>query len=35
MESQPKVARPTTNVKDAVITTRSGHVSHPPTKLNL
>ena len=26
MESQPKVARPTTNVKDAVITTRSGRV---------
>ena len=26
VESQPKVARPTTNVKDAVITTRSGCV---------
>ena len=35
MESQPKVARPTTNVKDAAITTRSGRVVQPPTKLNL
>ena len=35
MESQPKVARPTTNVKDAVITTRSGCVVQPPTKLNM
>ena len=26
LESQPKVARPTTNVKDAVVTTRSGCV---------
>ena len=35
VESQPKVARPTTNVKDAVLTTRSGCVIRPPTKLNL
>ena len=28
MESQPKVARPTTDVKDAVITTRSGWLSN-------
>ena len=35
MESQLKVARPTTNVKDAVITTRSGRVVRPPPKLNL
>ena len=34
MESQPKVARPTTNAKDAVLTTRSGCVVQPPTKLN-
>ena len=26
LESQPKVARPTTNIKDAVVTTRSGCV---------
>ena len=35
LESQPKVARPTTNVKSAVVTTRSGHVVRPPPKLNL
>ena len=35
VESQPKVARLTTNVKDAVITTRSGRVVQPPPKLNL
>ena len=35
VESQPKVARPTTNVKSAVVTTRSGRVVRPPPKLNL
>ena len=35
VESQPKVARPTTNVKDDVITMRSGCVVQPPPKLNL
>ena len=35
MESQPKVARPTTNVQSAVVTTRSGCVVRPPPKLNL
>ena len=35
MESQPTVVRPTTNVKDAVVTTRSGYVVQPSPKLNL
>ena len=35
MESQPRVVRPTSKVKDAVVTTRSGRVVRPPQKLNL
>ena len=35
VESQPKVTRPTTNVKGDVITMRSGCVVQPPQKLNL
>ena len=35
VESQPEVARPTTNVKSALVTTRSGHAVRPPPKLNL
>ena len=34
VEAQPIVARPASNVKGAVVTTRSGHV-RPPPKLNL
>ena len=35
VESQPRVARPASNVKGAVVTTRSGCIVQPPPKLNL
>ena len=35
MESQPRVARPTSNIKGAVVTTRSKCIVWPPPKLNL
>ena len=35
VESQPRVGRPASNVKGAVVTTRSGCIVRPPLKLNL